>query len=78
MIKVNTLVTKGEPLVAKGKTLSVHREYLKKLCNLKFLCGAKPLASIKRESEGGGEGEATLMPTGPAVERRQIILSFLI
>ena len=33
------------------------------LCNLKFLCGAKPLASIKRESDGGGEGEATLMPT---------------
>ena len=43
--------------------LSVDREYLKKLCNLKFLCGAKPLASIKRESDGGGEGEAPLMPT---------------
>ena len=72
-------MTKGKTLVAKGKTIvAIGNEYLEKLFNLEFLCGAKPFASIKIESEGGGEGEATLMPTGPAVERRKIILSFRI
>ena len=63
-----------EDLGGKREDHSGHREYLEKLFNFEFLCGAKPFASIKRESEGGveGTGEAPLMPTGPAIERRQI------
>ena len=75
MTKGNTFVIKGKTLVAKGKTIeAIENKYLEKLFNLEFLCGAKPFASIKRESEGGveGTGEAPLMPTGPAIERRQI------
>ena len=73
MTKGNTLVTKGKTFVAKGKTIvAIGNEYLEKLFNLEFLCGAKPFASIKIESEGGGEGEAPLMPTGPTIEMRQI------
>ena len=59
--------------MTKWKTIvAIGNEYLEKLFNLEFLCGAKPFASIKIESEGGGEGEAPLMPTGPAIERQQI------
>ena len=52
--------------------MAIGNEYLEKLFNLEFLCGAKPFASIKIESQGWGEGEAPLMPTGPAIEMRQI------